>query len=157
MAGKLAFFDIDGTLCVPRYKDKHGNFVIGFSDEDWFEFCEKAGEDGYADALVVQPVKRYAESLKEAGVRIFVLSTAQSPGEIAAKEKQMGIFFPGLFEKVITVGHDPEKLSVIKEYASKYDCELPDCELVEDTYSTILKANEIGIKATHISMLVYDL
>lgn len=154
---KLVFFDIDGTLCVPRYRDKHGNLVCGFSDADWFEFCENAGKEGYRDCITVKPVERYAHELKENGTKLFVLSTAQSLGEIEAKKTHILRTFPSLFEEVITVSSDPMKMDVIKEYADKYGCDLRECEIVEDTYSTILKANDLGIHATHISMIVCNL
>lgn len=154
---KLAFFDIDGTLCVPRYKDKYGKYVCGFTDAEWFEFCENSGKEGYRNCITVKPVERYAHSLKEKGVKLFVLSTAQSFGEIEAKKAHILETFPSLFEEVITVEHDSIKMDVIKEYADRFGCELRECEIVEDTYSTILKANDLGIKATHISMIVCDL
>lgn len=157
MAQQLVFFDIDGTLCVPTYKDKEGKFVVGFSDEGWFEFCRENGDDGYKYCKPVKPVVRYAEKRKSEGAKLFVLSTAQSKEEIASKIKYINETFPGLFERVLTVSADIQKLEIMGRIAHEYGGNYTDVEIVEDTYATILKANEIGIKATHISSIVCDL
>lgn len=153
---ELVFFDIDGTLAVPRYL-VDGQYVTGFTDEGWFEFNKRERENGYNSCIVVKPVERYARKRKEEGAVVFVLSTSQTEEETMAKVKFVNDNFPGLFEEVITVAHDPEKLYVIRQMAEKYGIELTRTELVEDTYSTLLKANEVGIVSTHISSLVCDL
>lgn len=154
---ELVFFDVDGTLSVPTYIDKYGKKVVGFSDEEWLNYCKKTGEDGYKDCIVVAPVARYALKRKADGARLFVLSTAQLPEETAAKIKFVNDRFPGVFEEVITVAHDAQKLSVMSDKAKECNVDITDCEIVEDTYATILKANEMGIKATHISQIVCEL
>ena len=156
MNQELVFFDIDGTLSVPRYND-NGRLVIGFSDEGWENFCNNAGEDGYRDCIVVKPVVRYAEKRKSEGALLYVLSTAHYENEVKSKHKFINETFPGLFEEVLTVPRDPDKLTVISGMAEERGLKLSECELVEDTYATILKANEIGIKATHISEIVCNL
>ncbi|MCR4960824.1 MAG: HAD-IA family hydrolase [Lachnospiraceae bacterium] len=154
---KLVFFDVDGTLIVPIYKNKKGKMVVGFSDEEWFEYCETQGEKGYQYCKPVMPVIRYAREKKAEGAKLFVLSTAQTPGEIKAKEHYAEVNFPGLFDEVITVPHDHMKVEVIEAKAEEEGVQLSDCELVEDTYANVLKANDAGIVATHISSLVCDL
>lgn len=154
---KLCFFDIDGTLVVPLYKDKNGNTVVGFTDEEWFEYCEKSSPEGYKYCKPVMPVIRYARQRKEEGARLFVLSTAQSLGEIESKKHYINENFPGLFEGVLTVDKDSQKIEIMNKMAMDAGVEVKECELVEDTYANILKANDAGFTATHISSLVCDL
>jgi len=153
---ELVFFDIDGTLAVPRYY-VDGKYVSGFTDEGWMEFNKRERENGYNHCITVKPVERYARKRKKDGALLFVLSTSQYEEETMAKVKFINDRFPGLFEEVITVSKDPLKLETIKEKADKYNTVLTSCELVEDTYSTLLKANEIGIISTHISSIVCEL
>lgn len=154
---KLVFFDVDGTLCVPTYKNKNGDLVVGFTDEGWYEFCVTMGEDGYKDCIPVQPVIRYARKKKEEGARLFVLSTSHTPEETAAKVKFVKTKLPDLFDEVITVGHDADKIPVMLKKAAGMGASAIDCEIVEDTYATILKSNDAGIKATHISSIICNL
>lgn len=156
MERELVFFDIDGTLAVPRYF-VNGEYVSGFSDEGWYEYCVSQKENGYNHCIPVKPTERYAKKRKNDGAILFVLSTSQTPEETSAKVKFVSDKFPGLFCEVITVAKDAMKLEVISEMASKFNTTLTKCELVEDTYSTLLKANEKGIIATHLSSLVCDL
>lgn len=153
---KLCFFDIDGTLSVPIYND-HGKMVVGFTDEGWFEHCATQREHAYDDCKPVLPVKRYAEALLAAGTKLYVLSVSQSEGESLAKERFIETHFPKMFEEVIMVDNNPAKLTEIQRIAGDCGVSLSECELVEDTYSNVLMANDNGIKATHIASLVCDL
>lgn len=153
---KLCFFDIDGTLSVPIYND-HGRMVVGFTDEGWYEHCATKREHAYDYCKPVMPVKRYAESLKSEGAKLYVLSVSQSEGESLAKERFIETHFAGLFEEVIVVGCNADKLTVITEYSEREGVKLSECELVEDTYSNVLMANDNGIKGTHIAALICDL
>ncbi len=154
---KLIFFDMDGTLCVPEFKNKNGERVVGFTDEGWYEYCTTMGEDGYKDCIPVQPVIRYARVKKEEGAKLFVLSTAHTKEETAAKINFVKTKLKGLFDEVVTVEHDADKIPFMLNTAKNMGMEACDCEIVEDTYATILKSNDAGIKATHISSIVCDL
>ena len=156
MSMELVFCDIDGTLCVPRYRDGD-RYVVGFSDEGWAQYCRRTGKDGYADCIPVQPVVRYLTERKAQGAELYVLSTSYSEEETAAKVHFVKEHFPELFRDVITVDSDDEKLTLMREMAGRSKVGLEDCEIVEDTYRTILKANELGIRTTHISAIVCDL
>jgi len=153
---KLCFFDVDGTLSVPIYNN-HGKLVVGFTDEGWFEHCATFREHAYDDCKPVLPVKRYAEKLKAEGTKLYVLSVSQSEGENLAKQRFVEMHFPGMFDEVIMVDCNADKITVIREHATREGVELSQCELVEDTYSNVLMANDNGIKATHIAALVCDL
>jgi len=153
---KFAFFDLDGTLSVPRYFT-NGQFVTGFTDEGWFNHCETMREHAYDYCLPVQPVKRYAEELLNEGARLYVLSLAQTEGERLAKVRFINTHFEGFFEDIIYVSSNKEKTSVILDFAMEKGALPSECELVEDTYSNVLNANDNGIKATHISYIIYNL
>lgn len=153
---KYAFFDLDGTLSVPRYFT-NGQFVTGFNDEGWFNHCETMREHAYDYCLPIQPVKRYAEELLNEGAGLYVLSLAQTEGERLAKDEFIKKHFDGFFENIIYVSSNREKTKVILEFAEKEGVLPSECELIEDTYSNVLNANDNGIKATHISYIVYNL
>lgn len=149
---KLVFFDMDGTLCAPRfYVD--GKTVGGMSDTAWLQYCEKNGEDTYRFCKPVPVVTEYAQQSKAHGAKVYILSTSWSEQESAAKRKWTEQNFPGLFTEVILTAKDDEKLPIIRKIAEKEGVSLGDCELVEDTYATVLAAIAAGIKGTHVSHL----
>ena len=154
---KLAFFDMDGTLCAPRFY-VNGKTVGGMSDEAWLAFCEKNGEDTYRFCKPVPIVTEYAQKLRDHGAKIYVLSTSQTSWEKAAKQKFVKQnYADGFFTEVIAVEHDEDKLPVIRKVAEKEGVRLEDCELVEDTYATVLAAIVTGIRGTHISQIYCSL
>ena len=156
MKTKLAFFDIDGTLSAPFYP-VGGELRAGMTDEEWITFCKTYGEDSYRFCKPVAPVRRYAEKLKAAGAALYVLSTSQTPEEDSSKARFVAENFPGLFDGVITVRTDAEKVSEILLRAQKAGVPAAVCELIEDTYQNVLSAVTNGLKGTHVSQLVWDL
>jgi hypothetical protein len=149
---KLAFFDVDGTLSVPRYLID-GQMKIGTQD-GWIEYCVNHGADTYDDCLPVEPARLYAKALKTSGATLYALSTSQTSFEHAAKQKFLDEHYSGLFADLITVARDEYKQQIIAEMARIRGISLSSCELVEDTYATLLLAAETGIKVTHLSMIL---
>ncbi len=149
---RLAFFDMDGTLCAPRFY-VNGKMVVGMSDEAWLAFCEKNGADTYKFCKPVPAVVEYAEELKKHGAVLYVLSSAQSEAEKAAKVKFTESNCRGMFREVITVAGDDEKLPVMQKIAAEAGILASDVELVEDTYRLVLQATVAGMNATHVSHL----
>jgi hypothetical protein len=149
---RLAFFDVDGTLSVPRYLID-GQMKIGTQD-GWIEYCVTHGADTYNDCLPVEPVRRYAEKLKGNGAELYALSTSQTSYEHAAKQKFLDKHYHGLFADLITVARDEYKQQIIAQMAKLKGLPLTSCELVEDTYATLLVAGETGIRVTHLSMIL---
>ncbi len=156
MKTKLAFFDIDGTLSAPYYP-VDGEMKPGMTDEQWITFCKTYGDDSYLFCKPVLPVKRYAEKLFGEGVVLYVLSTSQTGAEDSSKERFIERCYPGLFRAVLTVRTDGDKIPKIIETAGQTGVCPSECELVEDTYSLVLKAVCAGIKGTHIAQIVCDL
>lgn len=152
---KLAFFDIDGTLSVPRYWID-GRFQIGTDEQGWIDYCLEHREDSYEFCYGSAPVRAHAEELKKSGCRLFVLSSIASDLEKDAKTKFAKRMYPGLFEDFFYVHRDLDKLEVIKQMAEENSVTLSECELVEDTLAILFPANRLGIRATHISMLTAE-
>ena len=152
MSIKLGFFDVDGTLSVPVYDDQ-GRKTIGFSDDGWIAYCVREKENSYRHCQPVGMTIRYARKLKEEGAKVYVLTTSQTSFETQGKKKFLDQHCPGLFEDVIAVGKDAYKLLVIQEMARLHKVEASECELVEDTYGTLLSMLDTGIKLTHVSSL----
>ncbi|MBO6065993.1 MAG: hypothetical protein J6P36_06195, partial [Lachnospiraceae bacterium] len=84
-------------------------------------------------------------------------STSQTPEEDSSKERFVAENFPGLFDGVITVRTDAEKVPEILLRARKAGVPAAACELIEDTYQNVLAAVTNGLKGTHVSQLVWDL
>ena len=165
---RLVFFDIDGTLSAPGYRvygperlekpvpeDSEGEIRIGMGDDTWIRYCIRNGEDSYHDCCPVPAVRDYAERKRREGAKLYVLSTSQTSFESRAKQAFIRRHYKDLFapENVITVAADEYKLKVICALAAKYGLLPCDCELVEDTYSTLLLAEREGIRGIHVSGL----
>lgn len=149
---RLAFFDMDGTLCAPRFY-VNGTMVVGMSDEAWISFCRANGENTYRFCKPVPAVAEYAEELHAKGASLYVLSTVQTGEEAAAKQKFTKQNFPGLFSDVLTVQNDADKFAVMRQLMEEKGVRPEECELVEDTYATVLAAAVAGMRATHVSHL----
>lgn len=149
---KLAFFDIDGTLSVPRFRIG-GKMTLGVTAEEWIAFCKQVKEHAYDDSVGVKPVRAYAEKLKKEGATLFVLSSVLTSEEEAAKTRFVNRVYPGLFTDCFYVYHDEDKVKVILREAEKRGLSCSDCELVEDTLAILFPANALKIKATHVSAL----
>lgn len=153
---KLAFFDVDGTLSAPYFRQPDGTLNIGLTEQGWLDYCASEKEDAYQYCEPVIPVRAYARKLKSEGASLFVLSKINSEDEIAAKEKFVEIHYEGLFESVLTVRDDKDKIEVIRRFAKERSVELSDCELVEDTFMNLLYAYWNGIKGTHVAHLITE-
>ncbi|MBR2562638.1 MAG: hypothetical protein IKE31_10905 [Eubacterium sp.] len=147
----LAFFDLDGVLSAPQYPVPSGEMSIGFTAQGWLAYCNKSGEDSYGLCRPLPAVRTFAASLKQEGAKLYVLSTIYSEYEPAAKRKFISTWYPDLFEDLLFVQKDLQKLSVIEKNAAEAGCSLQECALIEDTYTTLLAACERGITCVHLS------
>jgi FMN phosphatase YigB (HAD superfamily) len=95
--------------------------------------------------------------LKSHGAKLYILSMSMSDAESAAKRKFTAQNFAGMFEDVRIVASDAEKLPVIREIAEKAGVRPEECELIEDTYATVLAAIVAGMKGTHVSHIYCNL
>ena len=152
---KLAFFDMDGTLCVPTYKID-GNETVGFDEEGWLAYCIKHGANSYDHCKPLPKVRDYAAKLKSEGAKLYVLTGVLTSIEVDAKRKFVAEKYPDLFEDVISVGDAQKKLLVIKLMAEENGVDLSECELVEDTYTLVLDATIMGIKGTHVAQFLIE-
>ena len=151
---RLAFFDVDGTLSAPYFRQPDGSLDLGLTEEGWLQYCAREKEDAYQYCEPVIPVRAYARKLHAEGALMYVLSKINSPDEIAAKEKFIDIHYPGLFEAVLTVDDDAQKVEVIKRIAGEKGVILSECELVEDTFANLLYAHWEGIRGKHVAHLM---
>ena len=74
-----------------------------------------------------------------------------------SKRKFVEKYYTDMFENVISVEHDAEKVEVIKAMAKQYEVELAECELVEDTLNILFETVCEGIVSTHIANIFADL
>ena len=147
---RLAFFDVDGVLSAPEYRDQ-GEAVIGFTEEEWLHWCEEEKEAGYRYCKPLPLVRSFAEKQKREGSRLFVLTATAGDLETKAKEVFVREHYPHLFDAVLPVSHENQKVAVIREMAKENGIPLTQCMLVEDTLATLLQAHDAGICAVHVS------
>lgn len=74
---KYIFFDIDGVLSVPRYKnfDKE-EYVSGFTDDDWLKF-NVISDHPYKDCIAPKTMQKFVHILhtnKKLCKKIFCLT-----------------------------------------------------------------------------------
>lgn len=151
---KIVFFDLDGTLSIPEYRND-GEPVIGFPTiREWVHYCETAGRDAYQYCKPVKVTKKYAAELKSAGIKLYVLTAVMSNAEIEAKKVFIKDNYDGLFEDLLTVSNASEKREKIRKVAEMESVSCCECELVEDDFSTLLDVMGDGVKTTHISKLI---
>lgn len=151
---KAAFFDMDGTISAPKYIN-FGKAVVGFSPENWIAYCNLVKNDTYKHCKVVEPILEFARQLKKNGTHVYILTMSLSQAEIDAKR----VFIRDhalhtIFEECIFVDTNDEKIDVIRQYAKQHYYPLTQCMLVEDTYTTLLKTAELGIKSVHVSNII---
>ena len=147
---RLAFFDVDGVLSAPEYRDQTGA-VIGFTEEEWLHWCEEEKEAGYRYCKPLPLVRSFAEKQKREGSRLFVLTATAGDLETKAKEVFVREHYPHLFDAVLPVSHENQKVAVLREMAKENGIPLTQCMLVEDTLATLLQAHDAGICAVHVS------
>ena len=152
---KLVFFDVDGTLSAPYYP-VNGKMDIGMTTEAWIRYCVSYGKDAYQWCKAVPQIKAYAQQKKLEGARLYVLTSTRTSIETVAKRQFVENEYPGLFEDVIGVAEDDLKITVMDQIARDTGVANEECELVEDTYFTLLTARESGFKATHISNILAE-
>ena len=89
---RLAFFDMDGTLCAPRFY-VNGVMVPGMSDDDWLSYCKKNGADTYRFCKVVTPVADYASELRAHGAELYDAVRNNRMHDPAGRESLLSHFF----------------------------------------------------------------
>ena len=152
---RLCFFDVDGTLSAPYYP-VNGQMHPGMSDDGWIHFCAKYGEDAYQWCKPLPKVREYAAKRKQEGAKLYVLTTSQTSFETRAKVKFVSENYPDLCEDIIAVSKDEWKWEVMRALAQQEGADLSEIELVEDTFTTVLKVDQMGMVGTHISTIVEE-
>jgi FMN phosphatase YigB (HAD superfamily) len=152
---KAAFFDMDGTICAPKFIMENGEEVIGFSPTKWIAFCNKMREKAYDNCPLIQPAVEFAKTLKNDGYTLYILTCTLSGGERTAKrEYLLNNDLDRIFEDIVFFDTDYEKIAFMEQVASKHMLNIHDCVFVDDTLSTLLQAHTRGIQAIHISNIL---
>ncbi len=150
---KAAFFDIDGVLSVPRFTID-GCIKPGYSAEQWAEVTSES-DDVYRDCRAPKCVKELLDSFVAQGVKLFVLSTESLEDAIRSKRKfienNYKEYFPSMHQ--FYVPKDKDKLKILKAYAAD-EVRPEDVYYMDDTYSLVLGASELGFDAHHVSELL---
>ena len=152
---KIAFFDLGGVLSVPRYADAYGNIGCSVPDDYWFKYCNWKS-DVYALCKPIKQTKELLQELKKQGTRLYVLTHETNSGAYFNKVDFVLNNYREYFEsyrQVLFVNKTEKKVDIMQVLCEKYGVAHNNCLLVEDTYDTCMKANELGYQAMHISEL----
>ena len=148
---KIAFFDIDGVLSVPRYL-VDGEYKPGWTSEWWKKVTEES-DDVYRYCKVPKCIREFVNDLQQKKIRLYTLST--EPLESAKKCKKKFLkqnykeFFPE--DHQIYVSKDVYKMTVLSSFAKDDDIDFSDIYYLDDTFSLVIQAAALGIDAHHIS------
>ncbi|MCM1223250.1 MAG: hypothetical protein NC548_53240 [Lachnospiraceae bacterium] len=153
MEKKVAFFDMDGTLIAPYFKTDNGQTVIGFMESEWIEFCNKRKEASYDYCIPMRRMLDVAKEMHDKGYDVKILTVTLSEGEVLAKKywAKNNSAYCSIFSDVICVPNEDSKIEYIKSYIEDNNITPRNCILVEDSFSTVLKAIPLDINALHIS------
>lgn len=152
---KYVFFDIDGVLSAPRYLNEENKFVSGFSDNDWVEYNVNVPQS-YKNCVAPKLVKQFVSACALADKRLFCLTAEATAFTYFSKVDFVLSNYPEFKnERDILFTESPKlKLDVIAHIAKRDSLRIDECLLVEDTYPTIVQANQLGISTMHISHLL---
>lgn len=146
---KYIFFDVDGVLSAPRYV-KNGEYVMGYSDEEWLSRC--VTYNPYKDCIAPKLMQDFVLAMSKTK-KLFALTTDFCSFSYYNKTDFLRSNYVGFsnLRDIITVGKDSMKIDVIKEIAKRDGLQLSECMLIEDTYQTAIGADLQGIYAVHVS------
>lgn len=153
---KAAFFDMDGTLSVPIYP-VGDRYQPCMTDEQWHNFNEKYNVESYSWCKPVYCVKRYAEKLKAQGAKLYVLTGVHTDYEVMGKREFTNVHYEGLFEELIPVRSDAEKIPYMMNYCKKNGIQYSECELIEDTFKNVIEAICSGFEAKHVTNILDEM
>lgn len=153
---KAAFFDMDGTLSIPIYP-VGDRYQPCMTDEQWHAFNEKHNVESYSWCKPVLFVKRYAQKLKAEDVKLYVLTGVHTDYEVMGKRSFMEKYYPGLFEELVPVHSDAEKVPYMQNYCSQNGLKYSECELIEDTFKNVIEAICTGFEAKHVTNILDEM
>lgn len=152
---KYVFFDVDGVLSVPRYKnfDKE-EYVSGFTDENWLKF-DIFSKHPYKDCIAPRAMKKFIHILhKNRGLckKIFCLTVDDNSFSYNSKKKFIKENYPEITEEhILWVASANMKTDVIRYIAERDKINTKECLLIEDTFQTIIDAELMGISNLHVA------
>lgn len=153
---KVAFFDIDGTLSVPKY-DVNQELQIGGS-LDWWEKANVGRQGVYRHCLPVETLKNYLRELKNQQVVLKCLTTEELADAYFNKVefvlKHYGEFFKD-YKDVIYTPNDDFKVHYLDVFKFNMGLEPSSILLVDDSYDILLHAVNKGYQVRHISEFLH--
>lgn len=157
---KIAFFDIDGVLSIPRYlntsRHTDGNkYVPGGTDRWWKSYCEE-NEHPYEACIVPHVIKVYLSDLLNSGCELFVLSQESFDAAERGKRDFIKMRYSREFndDHVCIVKTNNEKISTMIRISEERHIPKSHVEYWDDTFSNVLLASTTGIDAHHISEML---
>lgn len=151
---KVAFFDLDGTLSIPRYESRSG-VGCGMPDNVWFDYNNRSSNT-YRDCLVNPKAVGLLRDLRGLGVELKVLTLETFSGAYFNKVRFVLEKYPEFFEgyeDVLFVSGREDKTRMLKSIAKGMGLSHSEMLLVDDNFDVCLQANNEGFQVMHVSEL----
>lgn len=154
---KLAFFDIDGTLSIPRYL-VGGKLVPGGSNEWWHTYCAEEKHPYAACGVPAQMIELLNE-LHNNNVELFVLSQESFEDGERAKKDFIKMRYSSFFDDshILLVSDDSQKVSRMLTIAKERCLDPNRIQYWDDKFANVLDAIVKGIDAHHVSELLQSI
>lgn len=153
---KIVFFDVDGTLSIPRYLNSSGEFVIGFTDDDWvISNIDKKDFYKYCIPVKTKTCIDTLDYLYSNGADAKILTAEYTMGSLRSKTNFILDNFSAYFceDDIYICPRTEDKLKFMRLYALKYGLKPNEICIIDDVFDLCLKANNLGFKAIHSSYL----
>lgn len=145
---KIAYFDIDGVLSIPRYPFGKNKTIVPFgSDDKWKPFI-KDNANGYDQCYASTEIKNWIEKLRAKGVIVKSLSAADD-SEIPAKKAFIEKNYTGLIDEMLFVPSSHDKVAKMEEERLKYGFDAFEMVLIEDHHNTLIEIADHGFRGIH--------
>lgn len=149
----VAYFDMDGTITAPMYRDLTNPSLVRpfFPVDEWIEYFDRPGNSRFSLCPILQPTVDLAIKLKSAGVRTEVLTAVNSKKEAGAKEMFLDRhrLMERAFDGITFVSSRNEKLSRMRKLMSTHGPGY--AAMIEDDMYLLMELQMLGIICVHTS------
>lgn len=150
----IVIFDFDRTLCVHNYVRKNSG---DFTYEQECRYCLNTDMfmEEHANDRPLACMQWYVrEKLMQPDTMLYCVSAEMFSLRDNYKKWFLARHYGGMI--YMTVDKPEHKIDLIRALAEENRVQLCDCELVDDSLSTVYAANRAGITGRHISDIMYD-
>lgn len=151
---QIKVFDFDRTLCVHDYVRKNaGDFT--YAQECGYCLDNRQFMEEHAKDRPLACMQWYVrKALGEPDTLLYCVSAEIFSLRDEYKKRFLAQHYGGMI--YMTVDKPEHKIDLILELAKHAGAQPCDCELIDDSLSTVYMANRAGIVGRHISDIMYE-